>query len=140
MPFVFAILALLFLVVAIRGTEQDMFALVKSEFWGTNSFVPWAAAIVILGSIGYAKPIRPITDAMIGLILLAILLGNGGGVFAQFNAALKNPVAPTADATTTALTPAQEAADSGNYNTLPTISATTPTGQTYDVPMSIISP
>lgn len=96
MPFVFIILGLLFLVVAIRGTQAQFFALLRSEFVGANSFVPWASAIVILGLIGYARPVRPVTDALIGLIILAMLLANRGGFFAQFNSALRNPVAPDA--------------------------------------------
>lgn len=95
MPFVFIVLGLVFLVTAIRGTQGQMFALVKSEFVGTNSFVPWASSILILGAIGYAKPVRPVTDAMIGLILLAMLLGNKGGFFAKFNDAIRNPTPST---------------------------------------------
>lgn len=96
MPFVFVIIGLLFLITAIRGTQNDMFALVKSEFWGTNSFVPWAAAIFILGAIGYARPVRPIADAMIGLVILVMVLANKGGFFTAFNNAIRNPVAPAA--------------------------------------------
>jgi hypothetical protein len=95
MPFVLIVVGILFLVVAIQGTQATMFSLLKKEFVGTNSFVPWAAAIIILGLIGYAKPVRPITDAMIGLVLFVMLIANKGGVFAQFNNALQNPVAPT---------------------------------------------
>lgn len=102
MPFVFVILGLLFLITAIRGTQNDMFALVKSEFWGTNSFVPWAVAIFILGAIGYAKPVRPIADAMIGLVIVVMVLANKGGFFAKFNEAIRNPTAPTATTTTAA--------------------------------------
>lgn len=98
MPWVFLIIGLVFLVSAIRGTESAMFALIKSEFWGSNSFVPWVAAIVILGAIGYAKPVRPAADAMIGLIILVMILANKGGFFTQFNSAIRNPVAPATDA------------------------------------------
>lgn len=110
MPFVFVVIGILFLVVAVRGTQTQMFALLKSEFVGTNSFVPWAAAILILGAIGYAKPIKPIADAMIGLIILVMLLANKGGFFSQLNAGINNPVAPTVAASPTlfpAATPAQ---------------------------------
>lgn len=98
MPFVFVVIGLLFLVVAIRGTQAEMFALLKSEFVGTNSFVPWVAALLILGSLGYAKPIRPITDAMMGLIILVMILANKGGFFAAFNRQIDNPTAPSTPA------------------------------------------
>ena len=107
MPFVFIFLGLLFLVVAVRGTQGQMFTLLKSEFVGTNSFVPWASSIVVLGLIGYARPIRPITDSLIGLILLVILLANHGGFFTQFNNAIRNPVAPAAGQSSGGLSSAQ---------------------------------
>lgn len=96
MPFVLVIVGLLFLVVAIRGTQGALFSLVKSEFQGTNSFIPWAAAIFILGAIGYVKTIKPVADGMIGLVILSMLLANKGGFFTQLNAGLQNPVAPAA--------------------------------------------
>lgn len=98
MPFVFLVFGALFLIVAIRGTQGDFFALIKSEMWGPQSFLPWASAILILGMAGYIKTVRPITDGLIGLILLAIILKDKGGVFTQFNAALANPVASAAPA------------------------------------------
>lgn len=115
MPFVFVVIGILFIVVAVRGTQAQMFALLKSEFIGQKSFIPWAAAIFILGAIGYAKPIRPISDAGIGLIILVMVLGNKGNIFATFNQALANPVSPKTPGT--ALTPAGAALAAGT--TLP---------------------
>ena len=112
-PFVFVVIGLLFLVSAIRGTQNDMFALIKSEFWGTNSFVPWAAAIMILGAIGYAKPVRPIADAMIGLIVLVMILANKGGFFKQINQGLANPVSPTATTAAATASGTQQASVGG---------------------------
>lgn len=106
MPFVFVVIGILFIVVAVRGTQAQMFALLKSEFVGQKSFIPWAAAIFILGAIGYAKPIRPIADAGIGLIILVMILGTKGDIFATFNQALANPVSPQTPTTGTGFTPA----------------------------------
>lgn len=102
MPFVFILIGLVFLVTAVRGTQSAMFTLLKSEFVGTNSFVPWVSAILILGAVGYAKPIRPVADAMIGLVILAMVLANKGGFFTAFNQAIRNPVAPAVDTSSTA--------------------------------------
>lgn len=96
MPFVLIALGLLFLVVAVQGTQGSLFSLLKSEFVGTNSFIPWVAAFVILGLAGYIKPIRPLTHAFLALLFLVLILVNGKGFFARFNDAIKNPVAPTA--------------------------------------------
>lgn len=95
MPFVLLVLGLLFLVVAVRGTQDQFFALLKGEFTGTNNFLVWVLAIVILGLIGYLKPIRPVAHAMIGLIILVMIIANKG-IFAQFNNAIRNPTASAA--------------------------------------------
>lgn len=94
MPFVLLFVAILFLVVAVKGTQGDFYRLLKSEFVGTNSFIPWAAAILVLGLAGYVKPIRPVTHAFIALIFLVLIIANGGQIFGQFNRALTAPEAP----------------------------------------------
>lgn len=122
MPFVLIALGILFLVVAVQGTQGSLFALLKSEFVGTNSFIPWVAAFVILGLAGYIKPIRPITHAFLALLFLVLVLVNGKGFFAQFNNAIKNPVAP-------AVTPGSNAATAagGIYGVPNSISQSTAT-------------
>jgi hypothetical protein len=99
MPFVFLIVGLGFLVVAVRGTQKDAFALLQSEFSGPNSFVRWALAIFILGALGYIPVIKPVTRALLVLVLLVIILTNGKGLFAQFNTQVRNPVAPSSATT-----------------------------------------
>lgn len=106
MPFVLFLLGVLFLIVAVRGTQDQFFALLKGEFSGTNNFLVWILAIVILGMIGYIKPIRPVAHSMIGLIILVMIVANKG-IFARFNEAVRNPTQPTtapAPATATGLT------------------------------------
>jgi hypothetical protein len=114
MPFVFVVVGLLFLVVAVRGTQDALFSLLKTEFTGTGSFIPWAAAIFILGAVGYAKPIKPIADAMIGLVLLAMILNNKGSIFKQFETQIANPTAPNVSASSSSAGSASSAG-SGNY-------------------------
>jgi hypothetical protein len=100
MPFILIALGILFLVVAVQGTQGTLFTLLKSEFVGNNSFVVFAAAFVVLGLIAYIKPVRPVAHALMALVFLVLLLTNGKGFFSQFNAALKNPVAPSAASNT----------------------------------------
>lgn len=93
MPFIFLLIGILFLVLARNGTQGDFEQLLKKEFTGAQSFLVWASAFVILGLIGFWKPIRPVTDALIGLIILVLILENKG-LFGQLNSALRNPSAP----------------------------------------------
>lgn len=94
MPFVFLIVGLLLLVVAVQGTHKQAFSLIKSEFSGANSFLIFAAAFIILGALAYIRPIRPIALGLIGLVLITLILANRGGFFTQFNNAIRNPIAP----------------------------------------------
>ncbi len=105
MPLVFLFIGVVFLILARNGTQGDFETLLKKEFSGSQSFLVWASALVILGIIGFWKTARPISDALIGLILFVLIVENKG-FFNQFNAAIRNPVAPPAtDAL--AATPAQ---------------------------------
>lgn len=97
MPLVFLIVGVLFIVLARNNTHTNFEQLLRSEFTGSQSFLVWASAIVILGLIGFFKPVRPITDALIGLIILVLILHNSGA-FAQLNKALRNPIAPAGSA------------------------------------------
>jgi hypothetical protein len=88
-------------VIAVRGTQATALGLLESEFTGTGSFVPWIIAIIILCSIGYIKPVRPLADSFVGLLLLAIVIGaykKGTNIFAAFNQQIRNPVAAAAPA------------------------------------------
>ncbi len=93
MPFVFIVLGIGLLIVAIRGTQATAATLLKSEFSGAGSFLPWVISIAILCAVGFIKPVRPIADAMVGLIIMVMLIGSDKSFFAQFNQQIRNPVA-----------------------------------------------
>lgn len=92
MPFVFLILGIGLVIVAVRGTHQQAFDLLKSEFTGDQNFLTWALALFILGALGYVPVIRPVTRAMLLLVLLVIVLKNGTGLFDRFNQQVRNPI------------------------------------------------
>ena len=117
MPLVFLFIGVVFLILARNGTQGDFESLLKKEFSGSQSFLVWASAFVILGLIGFWKTARPITDALIGLILFVLIVENKG-FFSQFNAAIRNPVAPPASDALTAPNPYQPP---GLLNSVPVI-------------------
>ncbi len=70
----------LFLVSAIRGTNKELFELLKADFQGEGNFFLWILAIGAVGSIGYIKPLKPISNAFLALVLIIFLLAaNKGG-------------------------------------------------------------
>jgi hypothetical protein len=72
-------------IVAIRGTHGDFFELVKGDFSGTNSFVPWIASLTFLWFIGFIPGFRPVSRGLMVLVLVTLFLKRGTGFFDQLN-------------------------------------------------------
>ncbi len=92
MPFVFLIIGVMLLVIGLRGQSQAATTLLKDEFTGSGSFIQWFIAIMVLGLVGYYKPIRPLTDGLIGLVILTMILNEQtkNNIFKAFETALQN--------------------------------------------------
>lgn len=84
MPFVIMIAGIVLVVASARNKQGDLFTLIKGDFTGPNSFVAWLAALLGIGALGYIKPIKPVTDAFILLLIIVLFLSNGG-FFAKIN-------------------------------------------------------
>lgn len=87
MPFALAIVGIVLLVSALRGTSGALFAAIKSDFTGSGNYLYWVIAIMLIGSIGYIKKLQPVSDAFLALLLIVLMISNKG-FFAQFMAAL----------------------------------------------------
>jgi len=83
MPFVLLVVGLALVVSAARNTQGQLTSLIKADLTGPDSFVPWIVALAIIGGLGYVKPIKPITDAFLVLVIIVLFLSNGG-FFAKF--------------------------------------------------------
>lgn len=89
MAFALIFIGLMLVVSAVRGSYSQLFKLVKSDFTGPGNFVYWTAIVLLIGSIGYIKPLQTLSRAFLGIIILVLLLtkGNpnntGGGFFSQ---------------------------------------------------------
>ena len=114
MPFALLIIGAFLLIAAVRGTTDGpsgLFALVAGDFTGSPNFTFWIVAILLIGAIGYIQKIKPLSDAMLVLVILVLFLskGNpgavGGGFFNQFTSALNTTTTatPSAAANTSAL-------------------------------------
>ena len=85
---------ILLLIAAIRGTQGDLFALLASDFTGKNNFIYWLAAMLAIGAIGYIPKAKPVSVALLTLVVLVLFLkkgnadGVGGGFFAQLTSGL----------------------------------------------------
>ncbi len=93
MPLLLAIVGAALIVSAIRDTQAQLGSLLVSD---VPAFMPWAAAILVIGFIGFVPELRKVSRALLALVLIVIFLKKGSGFFAQFSTALKNPAAAQA--------------------------------------------
>lgn len=95
MPFAFLILGSLFLIAGVRGTDEQLFTLIKGDFTGKPNFIGWLIAILVIGALGYIEPIKTVSRAFLALVLIVLFLSNGG-VFEKFVQGLESPAQPEA--------------------------------------------
>lgn len=82
MPFVLILIGAILLVAGLRNTYADLWQLVKTDFTEQNGFLSWVAAIAVVGGLGYVPKLRPLSVAFMTLLLVVLILSNGG-VFAK---------------------------------------------------------
>jgi hypothetical protein len=86
MPLIFIALGVLLVVVAYQNTEIALFQQVSADVPG---FAKWAAAIVVIGGIGYYEPIKKPARMLFGLVVLVIFFKN----YQRIIDAIKSPAA-----------------------------------------------
>lgn len=71
----FALLAIgaILLVAALRGTQGTLASALTTDIPG---YAKWALAIVLIGAIGFIPNMRPISRALLALVLVVIVLHN----------------------------------------------------------------
>ena len=82
MPLAAILLGAILIDLAFRGTEHEFAAQLGQDFGQGSQFIAWAAAIVILGAIGYVKPLDKVSTGLLALVILVMVIRNGG-LFAQ---------------------------------------------------------
>jgi hypothetical protein len=122
MPFALFIIGAVLLISAVKGTTDGpngLYALLVSDFTGQGNFVYWVVAILLIGALGYIPKAKPISVAMLGLVVIVLFLtkgnpsGIGGGFFEKFTAGLAATQTATAS---TALPPPVPGANAPGFN------------------------
>lgn len=83
MPLALLFIGVLFLAAGVRDKQGDLFTLLKGDLTGQNNFLQWVLALVLVGALGFIPRMRPVSVALIALILIAIFLRKGAGFFDQ---------------------------------------------------------
>lgn len=98
MPFALVLIGLVLIVTSAQDSYVQMGSQIKKDFTGTGSFMWWLVAIMMVGAIGYVQKLKPLSIALMTLVLIVLLLKNGN-FFAQLTSALqKAPVKPAVGA------------------------------------------
>jgi uncharacterized membrane protein YgcG len=82
------LIGVVLIVAAIRGTQGALFSALAAD---TPPFVVWAAAIFALGVIGYVPGLKPVSRALIALVLVVIILKNWQTILSGFQSFWQNP-------------------------------------------------
>lgn len=101
MAFALLFLGIMMIVSAIRNTHCALVTLMANDFSGQGNFMYWVVALILIGAVGYVEKLKPLSDGLLVLVLLALVLsrGNpkfnsGGGFFKQFTSALGTTTKP----------------------------------------------
>ena len=89
MPFILIVIGLLLFVSAIQGTTKQLGTLLVEDFTGQHSFLYWVVAILVIGGVGYIKPLKVLSDMFLLLLVIVLFLGQKG-FFSQFQSALNS--------------------------------------------------
>jgi len=104
MPYALILMGAVLLVAGVRNTYADLWKLVENDFTSQGGFLSWVAAIAVVGGMGYIPKLKPLSIAFMTLLLIVLVLSNGGvfqklQLFIQSGAGGRNagsggPVAP----------------------------------------------
>ena|ERR1700744_2623140 len=93
MPLVLLLVGVTLLITAFKGTTGTLAGYIKNDITGTSSsdpgFAKWLLAFAIIGGFSYIPGFRPVANAFLVLVILALVLAHGG-FFAQLSTALND--------------------------------------------------
>ena len=82
MPYALLLVGAVMLVAGIRNTYAQLWQLVEGDFTQQGGFLAWVAAIAVIGALGYVPKLKPLSIALLTLILIVLVISHNG-VFAQ---------------------------------------------------------
>lgn len=82
MPYILLLFGAVMLVAGVRDKHVELWNLIRNDFTQPGGFLTWVAAIAVVGGMGYIPKLKPLSVAFMTLLLIVLVLSNGG-VFAQ---------------------------------------------------------
>ena len=78
MPLALIVIGAVFLSAAIRGSQDDLFDVLKDDFTGRDNFIYWGLALFVIGAVGYYRPLRPLSNSFMVLVFVVLFISNQG--------------------------------------------------------------
>ena len=101
MPFALVTIGLIMIVTGAKDTYDAFGSQVVGDFTGPGNFTYWIASLGAVGAVGYVPEFRGFSRAFMALIIIAMVIRNGG-FFDKFKSALSSgPTKPAQNATPT---------------------------------------
>ena len=88
MPFALILIGIVMIVAGVEDTQDDLYTLLKGDFFGPNNFFFWMMAIGVIVAVGKVPNMEPLSDAFLVLVLIMIVIHNKD-FLTQINTALK---------------------------------------------------
>ena len=88
MSYALIVIGLMLTIAGVRGTHNDLLALIRGDLSGQDSFLWWLVAVGIVGALGYIPAMRGVSHAFLALILVVLVLSNRG-VFERFTQSIQ---------------------------------------------------
>lgn len=92
MPLLFLVVGLVLIVTVIRGTVGTFASQLKAD--ASGGYLKWVAAIIIIGAMGYATPLKEPSRYLLALLALVVFITSGSGFIDAFVSELNNPGSP----------------------------------------------
>jgi uncharacterized membrane-anchored protein len=85
--------------VTTQGSTTGMIELLQADFTGQDNFLYWLIAMLIIGGIGYIPTLKNFSNVFLALVIVGLILSNGG-FFKEFQASIQSTeTAPSAQST-----------------------------------------
>jgi hypothetical protein len=82
-PFLLIGIAAVLLVTAFRNTFGALFSALGQD---AGPYLKWAAALVLVAAVGWIPGLKPVSRALLALVLVVLVLGNYKALFSQLAA------------------------------------------------------
>jgi len=93
-PFALVTIGLLLIITGAKNTYPQFGAQLRADFTGPGNFTYWLVALGAVGAVGYIPKLRNVSTAFLALILVGMIVRNGG-IFDKLTEFLQQgPIAP----------------------------------------------